>query len=56
MTYDAGKMTHDGAKATYDENKDEAERILGFCIIPRTIHEIKVYYDKIKGTEDAKEG
>jgi len=47
MTYDEAKMTHDKLKMTYDEakmthdsDKTNKERILEFCSIPRTIHEI----------------
>lgn len=38
MTYDKLQMTYDQSEMTYD--KDEEKRILEFCIIPRTIHEI----------------
>ena len=40
MTHDGTKMTHDELETTYDEYKRDAERILEFCAIPRTIHEI----------------
>ena len=52
MTYDMPEMTHDEIGMTYDngaitcDNQSETnlnnieERILEFCIIPRTIHEI----------------
>ena len=36
MTPDEGKMTHDGVEMTYDD-RDDAERILEFCIEPRMI-------------------
>ena len=36
MTPDEGKMTHDGVEMTYDD-RDNAERILEFCMAPRTI-------------------
>ena len=40
MTYDSLKMTHDEGKMTYGKNKEEIERVLEFCTIPRTIFEI----------------
>lgn len=40
MTHDEVKMTHDNAKMTHDEQQGEEERILEFCITPRTILEI----------------
>ena len=50
MTYDGTKMTHDESKMTYDETKttydeSEEERILAFCAVPRTIHEIMEILD-----------
>ena len=36
MTYDKVKMTHDRVEMTYDD-RDDAERILEFCMAPRTI-------------------
>lgn len=35
MTYDKVKMTHDRVEMTYDD-RDDAERILEFCMAPRT--------------------
>ena len=40
MTHDRLKMTYDEAKMTHDSDKTNKERILEFCSIPRTIHEI----------------
>lgn len=40
MTHDEVKMTYDSTEITHDEKKDCVERILEFCIIPRTILEI----------------
>lgn len=46
MTHDKSKMTYDEDKTTYDEtemtydNRSDDERILAFCVTPRTIHEI----------------
>lgn len=34
MTYDKVEMTHDRVEMTYDD-RDDAERILEFCIEPR---------------------
>ena len=39
MTHDRVEMTHDRVEMTYDD-RDDAERILEFCMAPRTIHEI----------------
>ena len=39
MTYDNGAITSDNELET-NVNKNIEERILEFCIIPRTIHEI----------------
>lgn len=40
MTHDEVIMTHDNAKMPHDEQQGEEERILEFCITPRTILEI----------------
>lgn len=43
-TQDSMKITLDEIKMTYDNISDE-ERILAFCVMPRTIHEIMEILD-----------
>ena len=40
MTLDKGEMTLDEGKMTYDLKRNKAERILEFCVNPRSVIEI----------------